>query len=137
MPTKTLAEKMVAIRLAAGYGGDRMQAAFAKKIGIRPPSLHAIENGRTTTLGAETLIALLQIGVNLRFITEGKGEPMQEKEIEQQLRDDALRNMIGELDEGEKDAVTDLVKGMIRRKKGSSPNDPFKQDPPGHQSGTQ
>lgn len=128
---KTLAEKMVAIRHACGFGDDRQAAAFARKIGIKPPSLHDIESGNTLSLGAKTIVGLIRLGVRLRYIETGRGSIMQSKRgIEHQLKVDSLESMIGELDEGETDVVTDVVKSMIRRKKGSSPNDPFKRDPP-------
>ncbi len=104
-------------------------------MGITPPSLHDIESGKTQSLGAKSLAGYLKIGANLTYLLEGKGEPMQKKEIEHQLKAQTLLSMIGELDETETDIVSDLVKGMIRRKTGSSPNDPFKKDPP--KGGTQ
>lgn len=73
---------MLAIRTAAGFGERGQAAAFAKLIGISPPSLHDIESGKTGALGAKAIVGLLKIGVNLRFLDEGKGEPMQKKEIE-------------------------------------------------------
>lgn len=60
---------------------------------------------------------------------------MEEKEIERQLRNDTLLSSIQELDDNEVGLVEDLIKGIIRRKKGSSPNDPFKSDPPGNSGG--
>ena len=126
---------MLAVRAAAGFGDRGQAAAFAKLIGISPPSLHDIESGKTGTLSARTIVGLLKIGVNLRFIDEGKGEPMQKKEIEHQLATDTLVSMIAELNVSETELVADLVRGIIRRKDGSSPNDPFKKDPP--KSGTQ
>lgn len=126
---------MLAIRAAAGYGERGQAASFAKLIGISPPSLHDIESGKTSTLSARTIVGLLKLGVNLKFLDEGKGEPMQKRDIEQQLKTDTLVSMIGELNENETDLVADLVKSIIRRKEGSSPNDPFKKDPP--KSGTQ
>lgn len=127
---KTLAERMREIRAAAGFGGPRQAAAFAKLVGIKPPSLHDIESGKTSSFSAQTVIGLLKIGVSPRYISEGKGSPMQKKEIEHQLQSDTLMSMIGELDESETEMVADVVKGLIRRKGGSSPNDPFKKDPP-------
>lgn len=135
MATRTLAERMLAIREAAGFGARGQAAGFAKLIGISPPSLHDIESGKTSALSARTIVGLLKLGVNLRFLDEGKGDPMQKKEIEHQLKADTLISMIGELNESETDIVSDLVKGIIRRKDGPSPNDPFKKDPP--KSGTQ
>lgn len=126
---------MLAIRTAAGFGERGQAAAFAKLIGISPPSLHDIESGKTGTLSARTIVGLLKIGVNLRFVDEGKGEPMQKKEIEHQLATDTLVSMISELNVSETELVADLVRGIIRRKDGSSPNDPFKKDPP--KNGTQ
>lgn len=126
---------MLAIRAAAGYGERGQAASFAKLIGISPPSLHDIESGKTSTLSARTIVGLLKLGVNLKFLDEGKGEPMQRRDIEQQLKADTLISMLGELNESETDLVADLVKSIIRRKDGSSPNDPFKRDPP--KSGTQ
>lgn len=134
--TKTLAERMIAIRTAAGFGERGQAAAFAKRIGISPPSLHDIESGKTSTLSARTIVGLLKIGVSLRYLDEGKGDPMQKKEIEHQLKADTLTSMIEELNEAETDIVVDLVRGIIRRKGGSSPNDPFKKDPPNN-GGTQ
>lgn len=131
----TLAERMLAIRTAAGFGERGQAAAFAKLIGIKPPSLHDIESGKTSSLSAQTLLGLLRIGVSAKYIDEGRGEPMQKKEIEHQLKVDAVRSMMSELTEAETDIVADLVKGMIRRKPGTSPNDPFKKDPP--KNGTQ
>lgn len=131
MPTKSLAERIREVRAAAGYGGERQAAAFAKLIGVKPPSLHALESGSTTTLGTKTLLGLLKIGASWRFLAEGKGEPMQQKKtIEHTLKNETLMSMLDELDEGETEMLYDIVKGMIRRKAGSSPNDPFKTDPP-------
>ena len=126
---------MLAIRAAAGYGERGQAASFAKLIGISPPSLHDIESGKTSTLSARTIVGLLKLGISLKFLDEGKGEPMQKRDIEQQLKADTLISMIGELNESESDLVADLVKSIIRRKEGSSPNDPFKKDPPAN--GTQ
>jgi len=39
MPTLTLAQRALRIRQAAGFGEDRQQAEFARKLGIKPPSL--------------------------------------------------------------------------------------------------
>jgi hypothetical protein len=136
VPIRTLAERVKAVRIAAGYGDDRQAADFARLIGIRPPSLHNLESGATLSLG-KSLIGLLKIGASLKFLREGIGEPMEERNIERQLRNDTLTSSINELSDDEVGIVEDLVKGMIRRKKGSSPNDPFKQDPPGYQEGTQ
>lgn len=126
---------MLAIRAAAGYGERGQAASFAKLIGISPPSLHDIESGKTSALSGRTLTGLLRIGVSLKYLHEGKGEPMQKRDIEHQLKADTLVSMIGELNEAETDIVADLVKGIIRRKDGASPNDPFKKDPP--KGGTQ
>ena len=131
MPPKSLAERVKEVRVAAGYGGDRQAAAFAKLIGIKPPSLHALESGETKALGTQTLLGLLRIGANWRFVMEGRGEPMQQKKaIEHILKSETLMSMLEELDEGETEMVYDVVKGIIRRKAGSSPNDPWKKDPP-------
>lgn len=126
---------MLAIRTAAGFGDRGQAAGFAKLIGISPPSLHDIESGKTSSLSARTVVGLLKIGANLKFLDEGKGEPMQKRDIEHQLKAETLISMLAELTESETDLVADLVKGIIRRKDGSSPNDPFKQDPP--KGGTQ
>lgn len=132
-----LAQRMIAIRHAFGFADDeRRKAEFARLIGIKPPSLHGIESGETKSWGAKTIIGLIRLGVNLRYIEEGKGEMRHtNRGIEHQLKHETLGSMLDELDEGETDIVTDMVKAMIRRKKKPSPNDPFKLDPPG--GGTQ
>ncbi len=135
MPT-SLAQRVKRIRELKGYGGDRQAAEFARLIGIRPASLHNLESGRTLNLG-KALAGLLKIGASLRYLQTGVGKPMEEQEFERLAKDEALHSMIDELDEHEKQSVEDLVKGYIRRKKGSSPNDPFKLDPPGYSKGTQ
>lgn len=134
MPTKTLAERVRQIRMLKGYGDKRQAAEFARLIGIKPASLHDIESGETQRLG-KALVGLLKIGASLKYLQDGIGEPMEEKAFERQLRNDTLVSSIGELDDAEVGIVEDLVKGIIRRKKVSSPNDPFKKDAPGSNGG--
>lgn len=118
------------IRREAGYGDERRRAEFARLLGIKPPSLHDIESGETKTLNEKTIKGYLKIGANLEYLLTGRGAPMRKQDVERQLKDETLISMLDELDEGDKDAVTDLVKGMIRRKGKPSKQDPFLQDPP-------
>lgn len=129
MTKPPLAERTKAIRVAAGYGGPRQQAAFARLLRIKPPSLWAIENGETLELQHDTIAGYLRIGANPEYLFDGRGQPMLGK-IERRLRNQTTLSMMEELDDDEHAVVDDLIKGMIRRKKKTSPNDPFKVDPP-------
>src|SRR6266498_883697 len=42
--TTVLGKRLLRIRSEAGYGGERQAAEFARKLGIRPPSLHDLES---------------------------------------------------------------------------------------------
>jgi len=124
----TLPERLRRIREAAGYGGERQAAEFARRIGIKPPSLHALESGDSKSLG-RSLPGYISIGANPNYILHGKG-PLMLKDIEKSLRAQTLVSMMLELEEKELDTVEDIVKAYIRAKPGGSGNDPYKKDPP-------
>lgn len=129
MPPTALARRLIRIREAAGFGGDRMKAKFARKIGITPPSLADLESGETKELGAKSLIGYLLAGANLKYIQDGKGVPVF-KDIERNLRAQTILSQMMELEESELSSVESIVKAYIRAKPGGSENDPFKRDPP-------
>jgi transcriptional regulator with XRE-family HTH domain len=130
MPISTLAERALRIREAAGYGDERQAAEFARLLGIKPPSLHDIESGKTTTLREKSIRGYLRIGANLEFLLTGKGDPMRKSEIERRLRDETLVSMIEDLTEDNKTRIVDVIRALIRAQPGTSKNDPFKRDPP-------
>lgn len=117
-------------RIIAARKGRRLsQAEFARRLRIKQPSLSQLESGESGAPSSETLQRMKEQGINPDFIMRGKG-PTYLDQIEKQLRDQTLMTMISELDPEELAAVTDFVKLLIRRKPGSSPSDPFKEDPP-------
>lgn len=128
--TKSLADRLLRIRREAGYGDERRAAEFARKIGIKPPSLHDLESGETKALGGKSLQGYLRIGANPEFIRSGRGPAMLFKDIERKLRLETLMSMFDELDEPQQKTVEDVIKGFLRSRPGSSENDPFKVDPP-------
>jgi transcriptional regulator with XRE-family HTH domain len=130
MATLTLAERLLRVRKAAGYGEDRRAAEFARLIGIKPPSLHDLESGETKSLGGKSLQGYVRIGANPEFIRTGRGPAMLFKDIERKLRLETLMSMFDELDANQQQTVEEVVKGFLRAKPGSSENDPFKFDPP-------
>lgn len=130
--TTTVGERVKEVREELGL----KPSAFAKGLGISQPTLWDIENGQTKKPSAETMQRMRErYGVNPDYIMRAKGPKLLD-DIERKLKAETLWSMIGELDEGEQEMVEDVVKGIIRRKKASSPNDPFKKDAPG-QEGTQ
>lgn len=129
MASTTLAERLVRIRRAAGYGEERKAAEFARKLGIRAPSLHDLESGESKSLSGKSLQGYLKVGANPAYIFEGKGLPML-KNIERNLQAQTLVSQILELDSDEIETLEHMVKAFIRAKPGHSGNDPFKQDPP-------
>ena len=130
MKKPALAERLLRIRTEAGYGGDRQRAEFARKLGISPPSLADLESGETKDVG-KSLKGYLEIGANPSYILHGRGLPMLFKNIESHLKAQTLVSMMAELDESQQKTVEDVIKALLRTKPGSSPNDPFKTDPPG------
>lgn len=129
MPITPLAKRLIRIREAAGYGGERKAAEFARRIGIKPPSLHDLESGETKELGAKSLAGYLALGANLQYIKSGKGVPVF-KDIEKNLRAQTILSQMMELEDTELDSVEGIVKAYIRAKPGGNLNDPFKTDPP-------
>lgn len=129
MPTTVLGKRLRRIREAAGFGGERKAAEFARKIGISPASLHDLESGESKSLGSKSLLGYLRLGANVQYIHEGKGVPVF-KDIEKNLRAQTILSMMIELEDRELDSVESIVRAYIRAKPGGSPNDPFKEDPP-------
>lgn len=129
----------VGTMLSMGTIGDRIREAreakgwtkaeLARQLKVEPPTISQLESGETKSPSSENLLRLRDLGINPDFIMRGKGPKLLE-DIEKKLKTDTLMSMIGELDESEADMVADVVKGIIRRKGGGSPNDPFKTDPP-------
>ena len=52
-PSTILGRRLYRIRAAAGYGGERKAAEFARQIGITPASLHDLESGKSRQLGGK------------------------------------------------------------------------------------
>jgi transcriptional regulator with XRE-family HTH domain len=129
MPITTWAERLIRIREAAGYGGPRQAANFARKIGITPPSLSDLESGKTKTLG-KSLSGYIRIGANIEYVEKGKGPPMLLKNIERNIENSTLISMIDEMNDDQRKIVFDVAKGLLRVKEGPSKNDPFKIDAP-------
>jgi len=128
-PTTALGKRLRRIRQAAGYGGERQAAEFARRLDITPASLHDLESGKSQKLGGKAWQGYINVGANPHYILHGKGLPML-KDIEKTLRAQTLVSMMLELEEKELDTVEDIVKAYIRAKPGGSPNDPFKHDAP-------
>lgn len=120
---KTLADRAKWVREQRGLN----QTAYAKRLGITQPSLSDIENGETKSLRGGTLVAYQRDGVNPEYLMKGKGVPFLDA-IEQKLRDDSLHAMIADLDEDQKGVVEDLVRGMLRRRKGPNTHDPYPEE---------
>ncbi len=126
----TVGERIREVRKGLGL----KPAEFARKIGVKPPSVSQLESGDSKAPAAETLLRMRDVGINPDYIMRGKGPKfLSPEEIEQTLRKQTLWSMLDELDADETGVVEDVVKGIIRRKKGSSPNDPFKKDAPGEE----
>jgi transcriptional regulator with XRE-family HTH domain len=128
MPKTTQAERLLRVREAAGFGGPRNAAKFARKIGIAPASLHDLESGETRNLG-KSLQGYLKIGANPAYIFDGKGLPLL-RDIEKSLHVQTLVSMMMELDDDQQRVVEELIKTFIRSSDRSSPNDPYKEDVP-------
>lgn len=129
MPKTTLAQRLLKVREAAGYGGERKAAEFARRIGITPPSLHDLESGKTIRLGGKSLEGYIKVGANPAYLFDGKGLPML-RDLEKNLHVQTLVSMLMELDEQQQKLVEEMIKQFIRRNPASSANDPFKIDPP-------
>ena len=129
----TVGERVKEVREQLGL----KPVAFAKGLGISQPTLWDLENGETKKPSSETMQRMRErYGINPDYIMRGKG-PKIVDDIERKLRVETLMSMIEEVDDEMRDTVEDMLKGWIRRKKGSSPNDPFKKDTPGDKGGTQ
>lgn len=127
MPT-TLAERLKEVRKAAGYGGPRRAAAFARKLGIKPPSLHDLESGKSSKLG-DSLPGYIRIGANPLYILDGKG-PKMLRDIERTLRAQSMVSELLELEERQVAMIEEMIHTLIRARPQPSINDPYKQDPP-------
>lgn len=128
----TVGERIREAREAKGWS----QAELARRIRVRPPSVSQLESGDSGAPSSETLLRMRDAGINPDYIMRGKG-PKLLGDIEKKLRADTLFSMLQEIDAEQQAVIEDMLRGMIRRKKGSSPNDPFKEDPPGYDPGTQ
>jgi transcriptional regulator with XRE-family HTH domain len=134
--TTILGKRLYRVRAAAGYGGERKAAEFARRLGITPASLHDLESGKSRQLGGKAWQGYISVGANPHYIIHGNGLPML-KNIEKNLRAQTLVSMMLELEDREIDTVEDIVKAYIRAKPGASPNDPFKEDPPPLDAGSE
>jgi len=131
----TLGDRIKAAREAKGWS----KAELARRLEVTAPTVSQLESGSSGAPSSETLLKMRDVGINPDYIMRGKGQKLIE-DIEKKLKIDTLNSMLDELDESETDMVSDVVRGIIRRKSGSSLNDPFKQDPPnkdGHDKGNQ
>lgn len=82
----TLAERAVRARKAAGL----TSAEASRRIGIKQPSLWAIEHGNTKTLKGQTLLKMAHVyGVSEKWLGEGAGtmKASPEKQAEQLHKD--------------------------------------------------
>ncbi len=123
--TSTIGDRIRAAREAKGWN----KAELARKLKVKPPSVTQLESGDSGAPSSETLMAMRDVGISPDYIMRGKGPKLIE-DIERRLADDTLVSMIRELEREDQEIVEDMVKVIIRRKRGSSPNDPFKTDPP-------
>lgn len=128
----TVGERIREAREAKGWS----QAELARRLKVKPPSVSQLESGDSGAPSSETLLRMRDAGINPDYIMRGKGPKLLE-DIEKKLRADTLYSMFQEVDVEQQAVIEDMLRGMIRRKKGSSPNDPFKEDPPGYDPGTQ
>lgn len=74
-------EKIKALRLKAGFSINEL----ARRAGIRGPSMHAIETGKTKNVKASTLVGIaLALGVPMQEIihAKGKGKAARDLQIE-------------------------------------------------------
>lgn len=121
----TVGDRIKAAREAKGWN----QAELARRLNVTAPTVSQLESGSSGAPSSETLLRMRDVGINPDYIMRGKGQKIIE-DIEKKLKMDTLNSMIEELDEGETDMVSDVVRSIIRRKGSPSANDPFKTDPP-------
>lgn len=112
-PTTRLSKRLLAVRRAAGFGGKRQAAEFARKIGISAASLHDLESGKSQDLGKSLQGYILGVGANPFFILQGKGAPVI-KDVEKNLRAQTLMMLLLALDEKEIDTVENIVRAFIK-----------------------
>lgn len=126
----TIGERITEVRQAKGW----TKAELARQLKVEPPTVSQLESGKTKAPSSENLLRMRDLGINPDYIMHGKG-PKLLQDIETKLEVETLMSMLAEVDKEQRETVADMLRGMIRRKKGSSPNDPFKADPP--EKGTQ
>lgn len=125
MPTTTVAERIVAAREAL----DLTQAAFARKLGIKQPSLSNLEDGKTKRPAASTLLAMRDAGINPDYIMKSKG-PILLAEAERSMREQALVAMFRAMEPEAQDQYEALGKILRRGNQRPGLDDPFLSDAP-------
>jgi transcriptional regulator with XRE-family HTH domain len=121
----TIGERIKEAREAKGW----KPADLARALKLSAASISQLESGKSGAPSADTLLKMRDKGLNPDYIMRAKG-PRLLDDIEQRLKDDTLFSMIGEMTAEQKDMLSDVARGIIRRKKQPSPNDPYKADPP-------
>ena len=121
---KTIGERTIEAREALGL----TQAEFSRRLGIKAPSMRAIESGKTKAPASTTLLRMKACGINPEYIMNGR-EPLLLAEIERTIDERTLLATFREMNSEQREAILGIVRQMRRRNPPGS-TDPFGFDPP-------
>lgn len=119
-----LRETREAIQLKEGEKKPN-RAKFARELKMTAASLSDLESGESKLPSSETLLKIRDRGINPDYVMRGKG-PRFIDHVERHLNKQTILGMMDELDEDEQKAVIDVAAAIIKRKPGTSPQEPFK-----------
>jgi transcriptional regulator with XRE-family HTH domain len=123
--TLTLGERMKLAReeLQKLRGEKPNQAAYAREIGIEPPSLSAIESGDTVAPASETLLAIRDTGINPDFIMRGDRPRLLLSGGPRRRNQQTILGIMEDLDNVEQQVLVDMATALARKKpEGSGDN---------------
>jgi hypothetical protein len=108
------------MRTAMGFGGRRQAAAFAREIGIKPPTLHDIESGKTKSISLKTAHKIKARGGNPDYVDKGEKPVLLKFGPDEKMLEQALLNEFRALSPENQKHSLELLK-TIRR---SQPDEP-------------
>lgn len=118
MATATVyGRRMRAIRAEMGFGGRRQMAAFAREIGVEPPTVHDIESGKTKKPSLETAWKLEKKGVNPDYLKRGRQPVLLKFGTEEEMRLQEAVNLLRAMSPESQKSALELLK-TIRRAQG-------------------
>jgi transcriptional regulator with XRE-family HTH domain len=121
----TIGDRIKAAREAKGWN----QAEFARQLGVKPPSITQLENGKTRRPASETLLRMRDAGINPDYIMKNKG-PVLLAEAERSMREQTLVSMFRGMSEEGRAQIEGLAKVLRRATGKPGSDDPFMTDPP-------